>query len=185
MILTTIASVILVFARSVVGSTQQPPPNLFLSGTGLFTGALSILWTWGNGARLSRRLSSKPVTRTTAAHMLRRAVSVGLTLNCVGLLLHLLAAQQIIGSLAVKALTQSATTTRWGDAASALQPLDVLVVQANTNALLAQFTSLVSLLLVLKQVGKLEPGAGGEEEENDDAWSGRLGLGGSGKTRRN
>lgn len=174
-VLTSIAGVILVFATSVAAphkSSGIGTPNLFLSATGLLTGSLSILWTWGNGARLSRRLATKPASRRTAAHMLRRAVTVGVTLNCVGLLLHLLAAQQIIGSLAVKVLTRGSAGLLYdptgGAAASTLQPLDVLVVQANTNALLSQFTSLVSLLLVTKQVSKLDPRPAADDDMEDE-----------------
>lgn len=90
--------------------------------------------------------------------MLRRAVRVGVTLNCVGLLCGLLAAQQIIGSLAIKVLTQRNLFTNAGTLMQeGLQPLDVLVVQANANALLSQFLSMVSLLWLLNTVNRLDP----------------------------
>ena len=38
-----------------------------------------------------------------------------------------------------------------------LQPLDILVVQANTNLLLSQFLSLCALLYLTKNVQQLDP----------------------------
>jgi Protein of unknown function (DUF3611) len=160
-ILTVVSSVILVFAKSVLAGRSDNGPSFFLSGSGVLLSAVSIVWTWGNGARLSRRLTVKPVSRFTAAHMLRRAVRVGVTVNLLGLLCNLLAAEQIIGSLAIKVLTTTTTNRATMFAAGmegALQPLDVLVVQANTNSLLSQFCSLVSLLYVTTAtVHKLDP----------------------------
>ena len=141
---------------------------MFVSG--LILSAISILWTWGNGARLSRRLirRDKPMHRYQAAAMLRRAIQVGVTLNLAGLLVHLLAAEEIVGSLAIQVLT---TRGAWeggmpypGGGGSYLQPLDVLIVQANTNALLSHFCSLVSLLFLTKKVKKLDPPSHVEED---------------------
>lgn len=197
-ILTVISSVILLFAKSVMTGQQQPRmvvgsammtagagggPSFFLSGCGILLSAVSIVWTWGSGARLSRRLTTtttvgaiatiakggKTMTsRATAANMVRRAIRIGVTVNLLGLLCNLLAAEQIIGSLAVKVLTSRGGGGGAGmfgmggfmDAAAAansLQPLDVLVVQANTNSLLSQFCSLASLLYLTANVDKLDP----------------------------
>lgn len=168
-ILTTISAVILVFAKSVLSgrvaygaaTAVAGEPSFLLSGTGLVLSAISIVWTWGNGARLSRRLMVKPTTPLAAAHMLRRAIRVGVTLNLLGLLCNLVAAEEIIGSLAIKVLTSNRSILAAGGASllapEGLQPLDVLVVQANTNSLLSQFCSLVSLLYLTRNVETLDP----------------------------
>jgi hypothetical protein len=149
MILTVISTVILGFAKT---SHAKDAPNLVLSGVAVFISGLSIVWTWGNGARLSRRLQYKPATRGAAANMLRRAVRVGVLLNLVGLLCNLLAAQEIIGGLALKVLTQRQSLLDGG-----LQPLDVLVVQANANSLLSHYISLACLLYLTQQITRLDP----------------------------
>lgn len=166
-ILTTVSSVILLFAKSVLtkrlisvdGGIGGGGPSFFLSGCGVLLSAVSIVWTWGNGARLSRRLLIKPVSRVTAAHMLRRAIRVGATINLLGLLCNLMAAEQIIGSLAIKVLTtaRAANILMMPTSGMELQPLDVLIVQANTNSLLSQFCSLVSLLALAHRVDLLDP----------------------------
>lgn len=125
---------------------------------GIVISALSIIWTWG-GARLSKRLKRKAsTTRINAANMLRRSVRVGVTLNLVGMLVTLLGAEQIVGGLAVKVLTlQGALVTNSGTIPSTLQPLDILIVQANTNTLLSHFCSLAGFLWLTNYVDKLDP----------------------------
>jgi Protein of unknown function (DUF3611) len=176
-ILTVIAAVILLFAQSVgtvstasgvVAPMRNAGGTFFLSGVGLLISAASIVWTWGNGSRLSRRLLVKPTSTIAAAQMVRRAIRVGVLINLCGLLCHLLAAQQIVGSLAIKVLTRGGglggggAGLLMGPAAASLldgavQPLDILIVQANANQLLAQFCSLVSLLYMTGNVEKLDP----------------------------
>jgi Protein of unknown function (DUF3611) len=166
-ILTTVSSIILVFARNVL--IQQQPllassPKLFLSTGGLIVSVMSIIWTWGNGQRLSRRIVKPDTSAVKAALLLRRAIRVGVLLNLVGLLLHLLAAEQIVGALAIKVLTMPRSTATYllGGAGAAalegsLQPLDILIVQANTNSLLSHFCSLVLLLWLVDPLHKLDP----------------------------
>jgi Protein of unknown function (DUF3611) len=153
-ILTVISSIILLFAKSVTTSSTTNSPNFLLSAVGLSTSAASIIWTWGNGTRLSRRLLLRPISRNQVVVMIRRAITVGVTLNCVGLLCHLLAAQQIIGLLAIKVLTgrSSGVLLAAVDGSNTLQPLDILIVQANTNAILSQYISLVALLSLTTRI---------------------------------
>lgn len=129
---------------------------------------MSIFWTWGGGARLSRRLLRRPTSRIKTANMLRRAIDVGVSLNLIGMFLTLLGAEQTIGVLAVKVLTARPWNTAGGmpygmGNMEGLQPLDILVVQANTNALLSHFCSLVCLLYLNRFVKKLDPPS--EEEK--------------------
>lgn len=131
-ILTTISTVILLFARNVVGPATgrgPAPPPFFLSGTGVLVSVGSIIWTWGNGVRLSRRLVRKPTGKFQSANLLRRAVRVGVSLNLVGLFVNLVAAEQIVGNLAIKVLTSRGLGTGQGALMStvegSLQPLDV------------------------------------------------------------
>ena len=173
MILTTISTTILIFAASVVrGSSKSSgaaaaasAPSFFLSGVALIISAVSILWTWGNGARLSKRLlrpTTLPIAsqHIQAAKLVRRAVQVQVTLNLVGLMGTLLAAEEIVGSLAIKVLTTfgvGAGANLYNAPLMGLQPLDILVVQANTNTLLAQFISLTTSLVLTEEVRKLDP----------------------------
>jgi uncharacterized membrane protein len=167
-ILTSVSGVILGFARRTLVQRQTAlstgnTSSFFLSGIGLLVSAVSILWTWGNGSRLSRRLVRRPLPRAKAAHMLRRAVQVGVTINLVGLLVHLLAAEEIVGTLALQVLTSSSRNAMFPE--GLVQPLDVLVVQANTNSLLSHFCSLASLLFYTKQIDQVDPPQSSAKEQ--------------------
>ena len=108
-ILTVVSSITLLFARNVLTAAKNVPTiggdGLVIAGSGLLVSFLSIFWTWG-GARLGRRLLKKPTRRIEAANMIRRAISVGVSLNLLGMTLALIGAEQIVGNLAVKVLTQ-------------------------------------------------------------------------------
>jgi hypothetical protein len=172
-ILTSVSGVILGFARSITvtrdAAIKGTDPSFILSSIGLCLSAVSVLWTWGNGARLSRRLTRRPVSRIQAAGMVRRAVRVGVTLNLAGLLVHLLAAEEIVGTLAIRVLTASSATRQAVMFApmEGLQPLDVLVVQANTNSLLSHFCSLVAMLFLTRQIEKLDPPSTEDSKRNN------------------
>lgn len=135
---------------------------------GIIVSFVSIFWTWGGGARLSRRLLRKTTPRTQAANMLRRAISVGVTLNLAGMALTLLGAEQTVGVLAIKVLTARPWNNAGGLPLMAtnegLQPLDILVVQANTNVLFSHFCSLVALLYLTRFVKKLDPPSSLDDE---------------------
>ena len=199
-ILTVISSIILLFAKSISSAGTTAGRGSFVSsGIGILISTISILWTWGNGTRLSQRLlratmvvADDPVTTTlpfvsspkkkttttttttTISNMIQRAITIGVVINCIGLLCNLLAAQQIIGIFAIKVFTSSSSTTSrvLGTTASSLfsdtlQPLDILIIQANTNVLLSQYISLVALLsLIPNMLQKIHRYQHQDEEED-------------------
>jgi len=187
-ILTTVSSVTLLFAKGVLETrpiTQRTflPGAFIFAGTGIGLSIVSILWTWG-GARLSRRilqsrrLRSKTNTTTSVveanssldsfiqvAQSLRKVIRVGTYLNLLGMLITLIGAEQIIGLLAARVLTTASTATLGvvSSTAQVLQPLDILIVQANTNTLLSHFISLVCTLYLTNSVHSLDPPSTEEE----------------------
>lgn len=182
MILTTISTVTLGCARNVLSlpSNQNRLSSggiFFLAGTGILISFASILWTWANGWRLTRRLIGPKTTQLQAANLLSRAIHIGVTCNIIGLTVSLLGAEQIVGVLAIKVLTNlNNLQTGVGGVGVGVglgglgfvQPLDILIVHANTNLLLSHFISLVTLLLLTRQVERLA----GVDSESDNAQSG-------------
>lgn len=165
-ILTVISSVTFVFARNVMESQTVSPldfskvaSKFVLPGVGIVTSIMSIIWTWG-GRRLARRFVRRSTSQVEAANLLRRVITVGATLNLIGLLTSLLGAQYIVGTLVAKAMQN---VVGFGGnvgglvASQTLQPLDVLVVQANTNVLTSHFVSLACLLWLTRMVDLLDP----------------------------
>eukprot|EP00579_Thalassiosira_antarctica_P005188 CAMPEP_0201893648 /NCGR_PEP_ID=MMETSP0902-20130614/39097_1 /ASSEMBLY_ACC=CAM_ASM_000551 /TAXON_ID=420261 /ORGANISM="Thalassiosira antarctica, Strain CCMP982" /LENGTH=130 /DNA_ID=CAMNT_0048425505 /DNA_START=380 /DNA_END=772 /DNA_ORIENTATION=+ len=130
---------------------------------------MSIIWTWGQ-RRLARRFIRRASTsRVEAANLLRRVIKVGVTLNLVGLLLSVLGSQYIVGTLVAKSMS---SFVGFGGGigggivtSQTLQPLDVLVVQANTNVLSSHFVSLACLLWLSRLIDLLDP----PSLEDDDA----------------
>jgi len=181
LILTVISSVTLIFTRNVMNleSTRSVTavaaaatnralvPNYFLAGSSIAISFGSVFWTWAT-RRLSRRLLRKPTTRIQAANMLRKSISVGTYLNLIGMLLALLGAGQIIGSLAIKVLTTATnqSTIYQQGGVMLLQPLDILVVQANNNTLFSHFCSLVAYLFLGRSIGQLDPPSVDEDERS-------------------
>lgn len=168
LILTTVSSVTILFARNVIGASTPTTtytmvnaslPNFLLAGLGIGLSFASIFWTWAS-RRLARRLLRKPTKPFEAAPMLRKSITVGVTLNLFGMLTSLISAEQIVGALAIKVLTSAPARTTVAlleSSSSYLQPLDILVVQANTNTLFSHFTSLAALLYMTKSLAKLDP----------------------------
>ena len=169
-VLSTVSAVILLFARSVGGyssSKVSSPPSFFVGGVGIALSVTSIFWTWG-GARLASRLRRGRTSRVQAANLLRRSVTFGTALNLAGMLVTLLGLFAIIGGLATKVLTGGGLMPFGAMAgggggggasivAQTVQPLDILVVQANANTLLSHFSSLVFSLYLTRYVRRLDP----------------------------
>ena len=152
-ILSVVSGVLLLFANSVM---QRPSPalvgGLVLALTGLGTAFCSIFWTWGF-TRVSVRLGRQPVTPSEAAKRARGSLRKGMLLNLVGMGASLLGTYTIVGTLAAKALTQSAAVV---GAAAPVQALDLLIVQANTNTLAAHFVGLCASLRLLRAASACE-----------------------------
>jgi hypothetical protein len=94
--------------------------------------------------------------------MIRRTITIGSSLNLFGMLITLIGALQIVGLLASKLLTMQGVTPLVGLSAASvsaqtLQPLDILIVQANTNTLLSHFISLVCCLVMTRSIDRLDP----------------------------
>ena len=162
-ILTVVSAVTLLFAKSVLkagADKSSVTGGFFFAGSGITFSCLSIIWTWG-GARLSKRLRRTAYSRIKAANMIRRTITIGAIFNLLGMFVTLIGAQQIVGLLASKLLTMQGVAPFGMSAAAVstqtLQPLDILIVQANTNTLLSHFISLVCCLIMTRSVDRLDP----------------------------
>lgn len=164
-ILTSVSAVTLLFARSVNRAGQNSGGGgFFLAGTGITLSTISILWTFG-GRRLARRLERRPVSRIKAAIILRRLVASGLLINLIGMLVTIIGAEQIVGGLAARVLSMQGVTPFGGGVSGAVngvssqtvQPLDILIVQANTNTLFSHFVGLLCGVYFNRWIDRLDP----------------------------
>jgi hypothetical protein len=112
-------------------------------------------------------------SKVNVANLLRRTIRVGCILNLLGLLTSIAGAQVIVGTLAAKSMQvfvaagSGVVVGGGGGGLQALQPLDVLIVQANTNILSSHFVSLVCLLYLTRIIDALDPPSL-EDDDDDD-----------------
>lgn len=149
LILSTVSGVLLLFVDSV-----SKPSSTFAVGSrifalvGLFCAIPSTLWTWRYrrlASKLGRELDTMPADAAAQAANLAR---FGTKLNMAGMLFAIIGSEAIVGTLASKALTASQAQVLGAAVANTIQPIDMLLVQANTNLILSHFLSLVACMRV-------------------------------------
>lgn len=159
LVLGVVAAVVLGFAsfsRDV--STGQKNVG---TGLGIFFAVIavialgaSIFWAF-RYIRISKQLqSSNPNNRPRKADTIQ-LLRLGLSINLVGLLVGLIGAQAIVGALLAKALTLPGGVGVFQiDPSRIIRPLDIFVVQANTNTVAAHFAGLLGSLWLLNRVSR-------------------------------
>lgn len=163
-VLSVVALLVLVFSNLIVKAETTPvsqATNNPGSGAGLALALLGNLLLLGGAywafryTRLSRQLkSAEPTSRPTPGDVMQ-AIKFGLYINLAGMFITLLGGEALIGSLFAKALSQPQSGAAFYERISqAIQPLDVLIVQANTNIILAHFIGLVVSLWLLRSMSR-------------------------------
>ena len=150
-ILTVISSVILTFANTVRQSSNAQSfwtSGFAFSSIGVIISYVSALMTWKN-SRMCKRLiltSDEGKAKLT----MKKAFHFSVTLSLVGMFVTLLGAEQIVGTLASKVLSLQGIQPIIGTIGTqnSLQALDIFLVQANTNTLLALFSPVVCYLFL-------------------------------------
>ncbi len=115
-ILSVVSTVTLVFANAVKGSTQTSiiSNGILLAAVGLSLSYVNIIWTWAY-RNLARSLPASP---EKGAASLRRTIKVGVTIALVGMLITLIGAEQIVGTLVAKAVSGALVSPQGMAAAS-------------------------------------------------------------------
>ena len=114
-----------------------------VGGLGCAAASALLAVVFGNLARKLGRPGDAAPAPAEAAASARRLARFGLGLNILGMGLSLVGAEAIVGTLAARSLTQAAASV---GTAAAVQPIDVLLVQANTNVLASHFVSIIACL---------------------------------------
>mmetsp|Transcript_37471 Transcript_37471/g.48235 ORF Transcript_37471/g.48235 Transcript_37471/m.48235 type:complete len:305 (+) Transcript_37471:65-979(+) len=164
-ILSTVAGVILFFA----GTISDPMANVFMNGSllagcGVVLGLVSTFWTWGYAvsAKKWKRPDANLVKMKNG--MLRR-LKVGQFINILGMLIAIVGAEQIVGTLVAKVLSAQGLSPFIGGLnysgapmllpQGAVQALDIFIVQANTNTVLGHLVGLLTSMYLRTQVNRL------------------------------
>ena len=166
-VLSVISGVILTFANTVRQSSSKNIAVLWSSGfafssVGVLLAFLNALWTW-NVTILTRRIFTKKLFGRSAVLSLKKYSRISVAMSLIGMLFSLIGAEQIVGTLASKILSSpglafSPLLTTGTATTSPFQAVDIFLVQANTNALVAHFASLVCYIILQTQLPALPNG---------------------------
>lgn len=162
LVLAVVATIILLFAipfalpraTSAAGSSAGTGGGVFFAICGLIVLGYSVYRSFGF-TRLSRQLRSPANTvRPKKADTIKN-VQMALMSNLLGMLLTLIGAEAISGTLLAKSLAQpQALFGAAVDFSRFIQPLDIFVVLANTHATVAHFVGIVGTLWLLDRIHK-------------------------------
>lgn len=153
-----VISGIIVLLYAIFSQRTGSPSNNPGTGFGVFL-AICGLVVLGVGIYLAYRYtrignqlqSSNPNNRPRKSETVQ-VLRLGLMVNLVGILVTLLGAQAIVGTLVARSISPQAVTTQLFDPTRIISGLDMLVVQANTNTVSAHFAGLVVSLWLLNRI---------------------------------
>lgn len=163
LVLAVVAAIILLFAIPFAIPSTTAAGNSTSAGTGggvffAICGLLVLGYSVFRAfrfTRLSRQLRSPAnAVRPKKADTIKQ-VQFTLVSNLVGMLLTLVGAEAISGTLLAKSLAQpQALFGAAVDVGKFIQPLDIFVVLANTHATVAHFVGIVGTLWLLDRIHK-------------------------------
>jgi hypothetical protein len=140
--------------QTVQGNNQGTGFGIFFAICGLVTLGVGAYFAF-RYTRISRELQeSNAAGRPSKADTLQ-IIRLGLIVNLVGMLLTIVGAQAIVGNIVVKSLSQPQGV--FGgvvDLNRFVQPLDLFVVQANTNTIAAHFVGIAASLWLFNRVNR-------------------------------
>ena len=163
-VLAVVATIILLFAIPFAIPSATAPGSSTSAGTGggvffalcgLAVLGYSVYRAW-RFTRLSRELRSPAANtvRPKKADTIKQ-IRMALWSNLSGMLLTLIGAEAISGTLLAKSLAQPQALFGAGvDFSRFIQPLDIFVVLANTHATVAHFVGIVGALWLLDRIHK-------------------------------
>ena len=160
LVLGVVSTLVLLFASL---SRDVSPTNQNSAGTGLgIVFAVSGVVTLGLGVYLAFRYTriAKRLQSSNANNRPRKAdtiqiVRLALIVNLVGMLLSILGAQAIAGILLLRSLSlPQGLGAALYNPNQIIRPVDIFVVQANTNTVAAHFAGILCSLWLLNRVNR-------------------------------
>lgn len=159
LVLGVVSTLVLLFASL---SRNVGPANQSSPGTGIgIVFAVSGVITLGLGiylafryTRIAKRLQSANANNRPRKADTIQILRLGLIVNLVGSLLTIMGAQAITGTLLLKSLSQPQGLGALSNPSQIIRPVDIFVVQANTNTVAAHFTGILCTLWLLNRVNK-------------------------------
>jgi hypothetical protein len=161
LVLTVVSSAILLFAavssRNPTGNNPGTGVGVVLTVCGIAVLGFNMFWALTQYVKIGRRLKPPSTEKPSKAEAIQ-VIRTGLIASLVGILLALLGTQAIVGLLfgkAVNQFTALAIPGVGGFNPNFIQPIDILVVQASANVILAQFVAISSSLWLLNKMSRM------------------------------
>lgn len=155
-----VISGIIVLLFAIFSQRAGSPNNNPGTGFGVFLAICGIV-VLGGGiylayryTRIGKQLESPNPSNRPRKLETMQVIRLGLWVNLGGILVTLLGAQAIVGTLVARSISPQAVTTQLFDPTRIISGLDMLVVQANTNTVSAHFAGLVVSLFLLNRITK-------------------------------
>ena len=142
------------FSRSPTNSAANPGTSfgVFLAVCGIVTLGIGVYMAL-RYTRIGRQLQSpNPNLRPRKAETIP-ILRMGLIVNLVGMLLTILGAWTIVGTLTAKSISQVQTAV-YADPSKLISSLDMFAVQANINTIAAHFAGIVATLWLINRINR-------------------------------
>ncbi|MDX2215772.1 MAG: DUF3611 family protein [Oculatellaceae cyanobacterium bins.114] len=139
-------------AAPVAASNSITGFGFFFAVCGLIVLFIGAYWAF-RYTRLSRRLASPNAQLRPKRGDAVQALRIGLLINLVGMLLTILGAQAIVGALVAKSMSQGFAVFA-GSIPPYISPLQIFLVQANINIIMAHFVAVGSTLWLIQTMNR-------------------------------
>jgi hypothetical protein len=155
-VLGVISGVTFLFAStSLLGNrerTQGIEFGIFSAFCGLILLAIAVYFSIRYG-RLARQLQNPNATSRPKKSEILQLIKLGLMINLGGMLMAILGAAALAGIVLLKSLTIPQGTLAYNPK-QFVNSIDLLTIQANTNAIMAHFGGIVTTLWLLDRITK-------------------------------
>jgi hypothetical protein len=167
LVLAVISAIVLTFSGLSLGATVATAPGgvpatpttspetgvgLFFAVCGLVSLFVGAFWAF-RYTRVSRKLRDADAQVRPKKVDVNQTLRLGLIVNLIGMVLTILGAQAIVGSLVAKSFAQGFSFFS-GVPSRFINPLDVFLVQANVNIIMAHFVGLLATLWLLRSMSR-------------------------------
>ena len=150
------AGILLILTVSQGANTGTNNPGtgagLFLAGGGILALFAGAFWAF-RYTRLARQLQFGQSGSRPKPKDVLQAIQLGLLISLIGMLLTLLGAEIIVGSLFVKSLSQLGAGLAI-DRSQLIQPIDIFIVQASTHTAVAHFAAIAVAIYLFRLVNR-------------------------------
>jgi len=156
LVLGVIGAVTLLFATPILLQNRVKTPEndfgIFCAILGLILLGISIYVSVIYG-RIARKLQNPDPTNRPKKTETLKMIKIGLTLNVVGSFVSIIGAQALVGVVLAKSLARGQITLSTNPS-EFVNSIDLLIIQANTNTILANFSGILNSLWLLNRISR-------------------------------